>query len=741
MNKVVPENIDQSPDIYRIRSSEDEEIEVPKLQIDPIENNVNNPKHSKTSSTKHRSSKSQSYIDLINLETTVKQGSVKQKENENGEMIDSKDLEQFKDETSSKGNEEKDSNNEIGNDSNTNNAGAQITEPIIARKKNLDKKRTLRIDSNSFLKKPLSAGIYAQFPIDKLSLMIDKENERYISQSFDFKFGSDKSWLNVTIINEFLSNQENIEIKTYTSNDEIPYKWDLKDLYKHEEGSCLFGKVYEAVDFNTNTKYILKIVDYELLDLVALHDFLYNILICRYLTAVGGYENILKVYDLYIAEHEDIFEGIKHHVLVIVLEHAPMSLSHLINIRKQKQLKWKDEELLAYLGFFFEELQKIYVNTGWCCEIDPLNIFYSITSNSLKLSNFRKRATTMHIQGEEMTWNVQIKTLYNCIASMKALNNGTIPGSARKTVTVKRSESDGNLKEEALGKSTSGTLLMDLIITRPEDYKEFEGRYKAAGELKKCNEHLVYEIFYVNEKKDNTENMIKNFSFFSKKYEVLLQYTQAFECYEKVIKYRQNDLQLNEKSFLKIKYYMGYIFFQTGYFEEGFIKLKEVIEILSTKYLDEYNLMVDIEIIFGMIDKQKKEIDSAIKHFESALQILRKNGQLSNLKTSQILIYLGYLYDVFGLNLSQIKKAHRFYSEALNIRKLILKNKYQNNLVQLINNLGIVSHKLEKYDQAIEFFEEVLAIEQKSENKARIANAKLNLGVIYIKNCRIMMRL
>ena len=132
-----------------------------------------------------------------------------------------------------------------------------------------------------------------------------------------------------------------------------------------------------------------------------------------------------------------------------------------------------------------------------------------------------------------------------------------------------------------------------------------------------------------------------------------------------------------------------------------------------------------------MIDKQKKDIDNAIKHFEAALQILRKNGQLSNLKTSQILIYLGYLYDVFGLNLSQIKKAHRYYSEALNIRRLILKNKYQNNLVHLINNLGIVSHKLEKYDQAIEFFEEVLAIEQKSENKARVANAKLNLGVIY----------
>lgn len=51
--------------------------------------------------------------------------------------------------------------------------------------------------------------------------------------------------------------------------------------------------------------------------------------------------------------------------------------------------------------------------------------------------------------------------------------------------------------------------------------------------------------------------------------------------------------------------------------------------------------------------------------------------------------------------------------------------------MQLINNLGIVSQKLEKYDQSIEYFEEVLAIEQKSENQARIANAKLNLGAVY----------
>jgi len=743
MNKVVPEypNINVTP----IIRTEEDEIQFPNLQIDPIENNPN-PVHSKNNSFKEEipsdHSKNHSYVDLITLGTRKNDSPLEKplpsNDPEEIEEVSSKD----KWEKSIKTYEEKDS---ITNDldsiynvnpnNNTNINGRNNDNTIFGgsavKKRTLDKKRTMRLDSPTFSKKPLSSGIQTQIPIDKLSLMIDKENERYISQIFDFKFGSDKNWLNITIPNDFISVQETIDIRIFTSNDELPYKWELKDLYQHEEGSCFFGKVFDALDLNTNTKYTLKIVDYEALDLVVLHDFMYNLLICRYLTMSGGYESVLKVFDQYITENEDIFEGIKHHTLVIVMENAPMTLAHLINIRKQKQLKWKDEELLVYLSQFIEELQKIYVNTGWCCELDPHNIFYSLTTNSLKLGNFRKRATTMHYQSEEVNWSIQIKTLYNTISAMKTLNKDP----ARKTI-VKRSESDSNLKEETqnIKNPAAGICFSELMNTRPEEYKDLDKKLKSLGSfenLKRSNEHLVFEIYYVHEKKDNTDNMIKNFSFFSKKYESLLQFTQAFECYEKVIKYRQNDLQMNEKNFLKIKYYMGYIFFQTGYFEEAMMKLKEVNEGLMSKYPDEFNMNVDIEIIFGMIDKQKKDIDNSIKHFETALQLLRKNGQLSNLKTSQILVYLGYLYDVFGLNLSQIKKAHRCYSEALNIRKLILKNKYHNNLVHLINNLGIISHKLEKYDQSIEFFEEVLAIEQKSQNNARIANAKMNLGVIF----------
>lgn len=737
MNKVFPENSKLEEEKPQVLKTEEEEIQLPGIQIDPTENNIKHPKT--TSSTKMNPSshsKNNSYVDLINLETAHKPDN-KNEENENNELLEKlleesskeKEIDFHKPEKSSiKSYEEKDSliSNDNGDSPKINSPTLEVG---INKKRAMDKKRTMRLDSQCFLKKPLSAGISSQLPIDKLSLMIEKENERYISQCFEFKFGSDKNWLNVAISNDFLNSQENIEIKTYNINDDIPYKWELKDLYKHDEESCFFGKVYEAVDLNTNTKYSLKIVDYETFDLVVLHDFLYNILICRYLTILGGYDDVLKVHDLYIAENDNIFEGIKHHMLVVVMENAPLSLHHLINIRKQKQLKWKDEELLSYLMMFFEEMQKIYVNTGWCCEPSPQNIFYSLTSNSLKLCNFRKRSTKMPVHGEDLTWTSQIKILYATIQTMKSLNKEN----TLMTQKLKRSDSDVITKEEA-NKNSYSMNFNSLLMQKPDDYKTFLEKLKTFGlseSMKKSDEHLVYEIYYVNEKKDNTENMIKNFSFFSKKYENLLQFTQAFECYEKVIKYRQNDLEANEKSFLKIKFYMGFIFFQTGYFDEATTKLKEVNDILVSKYIEEYDMTVDIEIIFGMIDKHKKDIDSSIKHFETALQLLRKNGQLNTLKTSQILIYLGYLYDVFGLNLSQIKKAHRSYSEALNIRKLLLKNKYQNNLVQLINNLGIISHKLEKYDQSIEYFEEVLAIEQKSENRNRIANAKMNLGVIY----------
>lgn len=686
MNKIVPEN--PPPYSRPFLKTDESEIEVPRINLDTIEGKPNeNIILESYSSVKFPSNNNSCYVDPINLEATtnIVKKNLKPQEKTFKDKI--KEIEFIKikkdtpEEKDSPLNEILDSNSLISPVLNQNDVTGS---PILKKGSSIAKRRIMPLDSQIFQKKTLSPGISTQIPIDKLSLMIDKENERYVSQIFDFRFESDKNWLGVTIANEFLSSQEIIDIKIYSSNDEMPYKWELKDHYKHEENSCLFGKVFEALDLNTSKKYSMKLIDYEILDLVVLHDLLYNLLICRYFTYLGDYEHILKVHDIYITESNNIFEGVKHHIMVVILENAPMSLSHLIDIRKQKQLKWKDEELLLYMKNFLEELQKIYVNTGWCCEIKPENIFYSLTSNSLKLCNFRKRSTFTHLESEEVNWAIQIKTLYSTIQAMKTLNT-TISMSNRKT-NSKLPEIDNHItKEESIGKNNAITILADLLLNRPEDYKVVEGKIKNLGNfteaLKKNNEHLIYEIYYVHEKKDNTENMIKNFSFFSKKYESLLQFTQAFECYEKVIKYRQNDLQTNEKSFLKIKYYMGYIFFQTGYFEEAADKLKEVMEVLGSKYPDEFHLNVDIEIIFGMIEKQKKDIDSSIKHFESALQLLRKNGLLSNLKTSQILVYLGYLYDVFGLNLSQIKKAHRYYTEALNIRKAILKNKYQNNLV------------------------------------------------------------
>lgn len=721
MNKVVPEKpVFKTQEILK---TEEEEIQIPDILVDPLENSQKNRKTNSSGKINPSShSKNDSYIDLINLDTAAKTD--RKTNNDN----DEKEIDFQKPEKSMKSYEEKDSISNVFGET------PEIDSPLIdseisLSKKKADKRRTMRIDSQTFLKKPISAGIFSELPIDKLSLMVEKDNERYISQCFDFKFGSDRNWLNISIANDFLNSQENIKINTYSINDELPYKWELKDLYKHDIDSCFFGKVYEAVDLNTNTKYTLNIVDYENFDLVVLHDFLYNVLICRYFTMMGGYESVLKVHDLYITENDNIFEGIKNHILVVVLENAPLSLNHLIHIRKQKQLKWKDEELLSYLIVFFEELQKIFVNTGWCCEPSPQNIFYSLTTNTLKISNFRKRATKIPVQGEDLTWGTEIKVLYSTIQAMRGLNKENSP------TKLKSSDSETITKEDT-NKNIFSTNFNTFLNLKIDNYKEFQDKFKSFGfsdSLKKSDEHLVYEIYYVNEKKDNTENMIKNFSFFSKKYESLLQFTQAFDCYEKVIKYRQNDLQANEKNFLKIKYYMGLIFFQTGYFDESIIKLKEVLDSLNStsKFIEEYEMVADIEIIFGMIDKQKKEIDSSIKHFDSALQLLRKNGKLNTLKTSQILIYLGYLYDVFGFNLSQIKKAHRSYSEALNIRKLLLKNKYQNNLVHLINNLGIVSYKLEKYEQSIEYFEEVFHIEKKSENNVKIANAKLNIGVIY----------
>ena len=747
MNRIVPVN--------NSSKTEEDLIEVPNLRIDPRENN---PKSlaSKRKSSQH--SKSQSYIDLIELGTTTKPSENPLKDEESKEtkekalknLLNSSEFNEDKPKTRKENSMEKlveteekprkneenaikalelaikaldDSLDEKDEGLKENGENAEKPEnlenPIEnpVKRRNLEKKRTLRLDSASFLKKPLSPCLFAEIPIDKLTLMIDKENERYISQAFDFKFESSGNWLKITISNEFLTNQENFEIKIYASNDELPYKWELKDLTKFDENSSFFGKIYDAVDLNNSSRFSLKIVDYEALDLIVLHDFLYNVLILRYLTAIGGFQHLLKIHDIYIAEKDDIFTGMKQRVLVIVMENSPMNLADFITIRKQKQLKWKDEELLSYLWTFIEELQRIYVNFGWCLEINPQNVFYSLAENSLKMANFRKRSRNLQI---EVNWSLQMKSLYSTILSMK-------------TLTISQNSQKFANPETEPVKTEFSSIFSEILATKPEDFKSFEEKFRGVSieNLRRSNEHLVYEIYYVNEKKDNTENMLKNLSYFSKKYESLLQYSQAFDCYEKVIKYRQNELENNEKSFIKIKYYMGYIFFQTGYFLEATEKLKEISEVLAGKFPEEFELLVQIEVIFGMIEKQRKDVDLAIKHFENALQIQRKNGQLSDLKTSQILVYLGYLYDVFGLNLSQIKKAHRFYSEALNVKRAVLKNKYQNNLVNLINNLGIVSHKLEKFEQSVEFFEEVLGIEERSDNKTRVANAKVNIGVVY----------
>ncbi len=127
------------------------------------------------------------------------------------------------------------------------------------------------------------------------------------------------------------------------------------------------------------------------------------------------------------------------------------------------------------------------------------------------------------------------------------------------------------------------------------------------------------------------------------------------------------------------------------------------------------------ENLLGTFYSEKGDLDSAKKHFEAGLDIIKKKkGNLDAL----ILVNLGILNNIIG----NTKEAEKNYYKAL--KKF---QKYDDNkrIAETLHNLGMLFTKVGNYKEAIKEFKSSIKVSQANGNVGILAISSLGIAYIY----------
>lgn len=500
-------------------------------------------------------------------------------------------------------------------------------------------------------------------PIDQSFLRKKGQNDILWSNGFEVETNDSNSSLAMKInISQEITSPFVLKVRNATENikDKTQYNWQFGDVVN----STLFnGTMISAEDKVSGLNFNLLMLNYEKMTLLQLYDDLYKVLLIYFLS-VKSQKNktIVSISDIYYTEHLDLLENEKKFVLWVVFEPFNVRLDQIIEIRSTKNSFYNASELLYLYKEFLTDLVSLHEDYGIVYNFSDTVIFYCQAENCLKLIDlnflFQIKNRLPHAM---MTFN-------NLIEKLKSIT-----------------DFNEDFRIAAYLKN---------LHTHPDKILE---EVKALNStLKRNNESNVDD--FLQEIKNNERNEEKELYFHAKFLKKCFCYKTSNENYKKLlVKY-----EMDQKNDHDIKYKIGLNFFLMGSFEKAKGLLGYIKEIYI-KNLEKYHKQVIIiSLIFALISKTEKDLDSTSKHFEEVLNLLKKYEALgAHLKTKIIKLW-AFCNGNLANNLSHLRKAHRLFTDALNSE-----NDGAQHTEDIINSLAIISANLGNYEQGMNYFKQI----------------------------------
>jgi tetratricopeptide (TPR) repeat protein len=169
--------------------------------------------------------------------------------------------------------------------------------------------------------------------------------------------------------------------------------------------------------------------------------------------------------------------------------------------------------------------------------------------------------------------------------------------------------------------------------------------------------------------------------------------------------------------------------FRSGQKYEKEYKFEEAIKVYE-KCLHDLSIpeedKIGFNILIGNCYYFLSKLNQAEKHFKESLNILKRaENKIAKLPAkSAALGNLGNIYH----NLGKPDEALEYYQQALEINQ---KLGYEQGAAHNLNNIGTLYNGLGKHDEALKCQEEALEISKKFKDEQAIANSLTNIGIIY----------
>ncbi len=193
---------------------------------------------------------------------------------------------------------------------------------------------------------------------------------------------------------------------------------------------------------------------------------------------------------------------------------------------------------------------------------------------------------------------------------------------------------------------------------------------------------------------------------------------EALGYFEEILKEQPKD----KKMLLRIFMQLGKTNYWIGYKN---IALKYFLNVLELSSKVEIDFLVELNIYewIARTYTSQKVFDKALFYLEKQKQFHDKKNIIDPATNSE----LGNVY----FNKKEYNVAYKYYEEAYNFEKNHLKRNHS--LGFLVGNMGLVLFRQEKYEDALQKYEESKLYFEKSNSKRDLINANSNIAQLYTK--------
>jgi two-component system, sensor histidine kinase PdtaS len=186
--------------------------------------------------------------------------------------------------------------------------------------------------------------------------------------------------------------------------------------------------------------------------------------------------------------------------------------------------------------------------------------------------------------------------------------------------------------------------------------------------------------------------------------------------------------QLDNKNLAGMYNLTGLTYKQMGKFDKA---QEQFIEAINYAEKAENNYLLSIlHTNLGIVNRNLEQYPKALDYYDRALK---------NLEVIQDTIGMGLLYQNFAAVYSDLNDNRKSLAYNFMAKEIIGKN-HANSIdyATLINNIGLNYYGLQKPDSAIRFLNEALAISTNLEDAFGMADTKINLGRVLLKNNQVV---